>query len=208
MAPTSLRWRLTAWVAAVMIVSAVIVFVCRLRAAPATSCERRSTATCTGDTTQLSRRSAAFAGQAPARDRRRRASDTSRTSPTARRRRCCSSLIPGASTASNHPELFGPADPTTARLWPSRRRRTCCGARSDGAALGLRDQTVPDVGRVADRSNDVLTIGGHSTSIAAPASRSLTVAARPARHRRAFLLAGRADARAGAASPPTSPARG
>ena len=145
----SLRWRLTAWVAGVMLISAAVVFVVVYIEHRHADPRARSTATSPATPTQLVAGAQAARGHSADADRRGR--QPLRARPALQRdldaavRRSC----PGRRTVSNHPEVFG------SRQTGERRDRRRAGARERvrGAAaatphLGYSVQRIPDVGRM------------------------------------------------------------
>src|SRR5438105_10468549 len=103
--PRSLRWRLTLWVAGVMLVSAGIIFAVvysdtgsRLRA--------QIDRDIAGDTTQLSDLVSSLRGRDPAQIVR-AINVYLGAQPYPATSTLLFALVPGAGTATNHPELFG-----------------------------------------------------------------------------------------------------
>jgi two-component system, OmpR family, sensor kinase len=141
--PTSLRWRLTAWVAGVMVVSAVVVFVV-VYANIGNQLRSQIDHDLQGDTTQLSEFLRPLAGQPPAvitgaADRYFSNQPYSATSTL------LFVLVPGASTASNHPEVFG-GPPDNGETEAEQARENVLGAHLKVPRVGYSTQRVPDVG--------------------------------------------------------------
>jgi two-component system OmpR family sensor kinase len=180
-----LRWRLTAWVAGVMIVSAVIVFVF-VYASTGNQLQTQIDRDLQGDTTQLSEFLRPFAGQPPrvitaAADRYFANQPYSATSTL------LFVLIPGASTASNHPEVFG-GRPDNGETVAEQAHENVLGGRLMVPHIGYATQAVPDVGQ-ARTLEDSLQMG--SLNVIAGAGEPLQTVQRAQRGiADAFLLAG------------------
>ena len=184
--PQSLRWRLTAWVAAVMVIAIAIIF---LVVYNDTGSQLRSQVDhdLRDDTAQLAQfvrplRGQTAAGVASAARRYLSAQTYSSTSTL------LFVLIRGAGTVSNHPELFGPA-PT--ELGESGREQVEENAQARALSvprLGYSIRPVPDAGqmRILERAT---SLGG--VRLIVGAGEPLDVVRR-AQHGigRAFLLAG------------------
>ena len=104
--PSGLRWRLTAWVAGVLVISAAIVFTV-VYISTGSQIRSQVDRDIAAETAQLGAGPEADAGRMvpprwPGSPR-----HMSERSPTASTRRCCSCWFPGAGTVSNHPEVFG-----------------------------------------------------------------------------------------------------
>src|SRR5207248_9222922 len=105
LAPSGLRWRLTAWVAAVMLVSAAVVFVVVYQDT-GTQLTNQIERDVSGDTTQLAqavRQSRAHGVRAISSA----AARYVRAQPYTASSTLLFVLVPGAPTVSNHPEVFG-----------------------------------------------------------------------------------------------------
>jgi two-component system, OmpR family, sensor kinase len=184
--PSGLRWRLTAWVAAVMVVSAVVVF---LVVYQDTGSQLRGEIDrdISGDTNQLLQSLQALHGQSPAQIRAAAARYVLGQPYTA-----TSTLlfvrIPGAPAVSNHPELFGGKGPEPGETDDEQARENAEGRDLLVPRLGYTTQRVPDVGnmRIFERSLDL-----GSAQLTAGAGEPLALVER-AQHgvARAFVVAG------------------
>ncbi len=184
--PAGLQWRLTAWVAGVMVVSAAVVFVVVYQD---TGRQLRSQIdrSLSGQVAQLSDTLTPFAGRSPA-----------VVSAAARRylrqqRYSASStllfvLIPGGATVSNHPEVFGEPRPEPGESLAEQAHENASGRQLRIVRPGFSTGHVPDVGpmRVLERTVDLRTV---RPVVAAGAPLQLV---ENAQHdvARAFLLAG------------------
>jgi signal transduction histidine kinase len=184
--PTGLRWQLTLWVAAVMLIFAAVAFVVVYQdtGAQLRSEIRRDIS---GDTSQLSQalRSTLFAtpSQVTA-----AATRYMRAQPYTATSTLLFTLVPGAPTASNHPEVFGSGtdDPAETRAEQSSENRE--GRSLSVPRLGYSTVLVPDVGRALILEREVKL--GSITAVVG-AGEPLTTVER-AQHgvARAFLVAG------------------
>src|SRR5437588_8493008 len=103
--PVGLRWRLTAWVAAVMLASAAVVFIVVYQGT-GTQLTNQIERDIAGDTTQLAqavRESRAQDAKAVSTA----AARYVRAQPYTASSTLLFALVPGAHTVSNHPEVFG-----------------------------------------------------------------------------------------------------
>jgi two-component system, OmpR family, sensor kinase len=184
--PSGLRWRLTAWVAGVMLVSAAVVFVVVY---VNTGAQIRSEIDrdIAGDTGQLAQaltplQAQSAASLAAAAGRYVRAQPYTATSTL------LFVIVPGAPTVSNHPEVFGGQRPENGETTPEQARENKFGERLLVPQLGYSVRRVPDVGqvRVLERAVPV----GH-VSVVVGAGAPLALVER-AQHgvARAFALAG------------------
>jgi len=144
--PAGLRWRLTAWVAAVMLVSAAAVFVVVYRDT-GTQLRSQIDRDIAGDVTQLSAALRPAAGLDGA-----RVGTIAQHYVLAQPYTASSTLlfvlIPGSPTASNHPEVFRPAAP---EVGESPAEQQAENARSQSLLVprfGYSNPRVPDVGRM------------------------------------------------------------
>ncbi|PZS07679.1 MAG: hypothetical protein DLM64_14375 [Solirubrobacterales bacterium] len=184
--PGSLRWRLTAWVAAVMLVSAAAVFAvvyddtgAELR----TQIDRDITA----DSGQLAQaltplQGASSSQLAAAAERNVRAQPYRATSTL------LFVLVPGAPTVSNHPELFGGSPPEDGETQAEQARENRSGEQLLAPRNGYSTRSVPDVGRVRVLERSV-SVGARRVVVAAGEPLELV---ERAQHgvARAFVLAG------------------
>ncbi|HEY5316784.1 MAG TPA: ATP-binding protein [Solirubrobacteraceae bacterium] len=182
----SLRWRLTAWVAGVLLVSAAVMFVVVYRD---TGGELRGQIDhdIAGDTGQLRQSLVGLAGDDPhevalAAGRYVHAQPFSATSTL------LFVLIPGAGTVSNHPELFGATHPDDGETAAEQARENELGRELLIPRIGYSTHRVADVGatRILERR---VTVGG--LSVVVGAGEPLTIVTRAGRGiAGAFVLAG------------------
>jgi two-component system OmpR family sensor kinase len=144
--PKSLRWRLTAWVAAVMLVAAAVIFLvvyqqtgARLRA----QIDRSLSA----NTSQLAQLVSSLHGRSPrqitqAVDRYLAAQPYTATSTL------LFVLVPGQPTASNHPEVFGSDRLDVGETTAEQFRENQEGRRLLEPRIGFSTRRVPDVGSI------------------------------------------------------------
>ena len=184
--PTTLRWRLTAWVAGVMLVSVAAIFIV-VYSDTGSQLERQIDRDLAGDVSQFSQALHTVTGGSPTqvaaaaeryvRSQRYRATST-----------LLFALVPGAMTASNHPELFGASAPEGGETAAEQARENAAGEMLRQPTDGYSVKHVPDVGRVRvlERSELVGTVAvvvgaGEPLAIVQRAQRSLA---------RTFLVAG------------------
>ena len=161
--PAGLRWRLTAWVAAVMLISAAAVFIAVYRNTGA-QISGQIDRDVTGDVGQLAQAVRASAGHTPAQISA-AATRYVRAQPFTASSTLLFVLVPGASIASNHPEVFG----SGAELGESSSEQ----ARENRAAkalltprVGYSVAHVPDVGRMRVLERRV-SVGGRRVVVGA-----------------------------------------
>jgi two-component system, OmpR family, sensor kinase len=143
---TSLRWRLVAWVVAVMLVGFASVFVVVYEQTGA-QLRTRIEDDARADLAQLSQTVRALRPGSPTQllaDLRRYLS----AQPYNGRASLMFAVVPGAGTASNHPELFGDAGPDGGETPGQQGREDVLGQDVLKGPLGLRTAGVPDVGQV------------------------------------------------------------
>jgi signal transduction histidine kinase len=155
----SLRWRLVAWVVAVMLVGFAIVFVVvyeqtgrQLRA--------RIEDDARADVAQLSQTVRALRFRSPSQlltDLRRYL----RAQPYNGRASLMFAVVPRAGTVSNHPELFGAAAPDAGETAAEQEHENVLGEASLRGPVGLRTAAVPDVGQVRLDERVVTAAGVH-----------------------------------------------
>ena len=143
--PTSLRWRLTAWVAGVMLVSAAVIFVVVYQYTGA-QLQNQIERDLQGDIGQQAQSVALLTGRTPA-----GLAAAARRYVRAEPYRATSTLVfvsvPGAGTVSNHPELFtGAGDIGESRA--DQTRENVLARALLTPRLGFSTRMVPDVGRV------------------------------------------------------------
>ncbi len=182
----SLRWRLVAWVVAVMIAGFAIVFVV-VYEQTGSQLRARIEEDARSDVAQLSQTVRALHLASPAvllADMRRYL----RAQPYNGRASLLFAVVPGAGTASNHPELFGSAAPEGGETAAQQEREYVLGNDLLKGRVGLRTAVVPDVGLVRLDERVVTTT---SQGVRLGAGEALAGAAR-AQHAiaRSFLVAG------------------
>src|SRR5947209_1907700 len=184
--PTGLRWRLTAWVAGVMVIFAAVVFVVVYQD---TGAQLRSQIErdINDDTTQLSQalRSTLFSQP---RQLTAAAAQYMRAQPYSATSTLLFTRVPGAPTASNHPEVFGGGNSDLGETASEQSIENRQGRALSVPRLGYSTVRVPDVGRALILERAVKL--GSITAVVG-AGEPLTIVER-AQHgiARAFLVAG------------------
>ncbi len=183
--PPSLRWRLTLWVAVVMLVSVAAIFVVVYNDT-GTELKSQIDGDLAGDTSQLAQSLRASTGDpaqlAAAADRYMGSQNYSATSTL------LFALIPGAGPVSNHPEVFGIRSADDGETAPEQANENAQARQLRVPQLGYSVRQVPDVGAVRLLERPV-TIGG--VRAVAGAGEPLTIIDRAQDGvARAFLLAG------------------
>jgi two-component system, OmpR family, sensor kinase len=182
----SLRWRLTAWVAGVLLVSSAVVFVVVYRST-GDQLRGQIDRDITGDAGQLEQSLVTLAGHTPsqialAAGRYVSAQPFSATSTL------LFVQVPGAGTVSNHPELFGHSPVDDGETRAEQERENALGRSLLIPRIGYTTRPAPDVGalRILERR---VAIGKLSGVVGA--GEPLTIVSR-AEHgiTRAFLIAG------------------
>jgi two-component system, OmpR family, sensor kinase len=150
---TGLRWRLAAWVASVLIASAAVIF---LVVYNSTDSQLRGQVDrdMTSDTNQLAQALGQHRGLSPQRIAAAAASYLT-AQPFSTTSTLLFVLVPGAVTASNHPELFGRAVPESGESFAEQARENAQGRRLLIPRLGFSTQYVADVGKVRIRERAV-----------------------------------------------------
>jgi two-component system, OmpR family, sensor kinase len=182
----SLRWRLVAWVVAVMLVGLAIVFVV-VYEQTGSQLRTRVDEDVRGDVAQLSE--AVRTLRPPSADQ--LVADLQRylrAQPYNGRSSLLFALVPGRATASNHPELFGADRPDDGETSAEQRRENTLGRRLLTGAPGQRTEDVPDVGQVRVDERMMVVAGQRIRLGAGEALQSVTRAQRSVA--RAFLIAG------------------
>jgi two-component system OmpR family sensor kinase len=142
----SLRWRLVAWVVAVMLAGFASVFVV-VYEQTGSQLRARIDDDARTDLAQLSQTVRALRPDSPSRllaDLRRYL----RAQPYNGRASLMFAVVPGAGTASNHPELFGAAGPDGSETALQQNREDALGQGVLQGPVGPRTAAVPDVGQV------------------------------------------------------------
>jgi signal transduction histidine kinase len=184
--PGGLRWRLTAWVAAVMLVSAAIVFIVVYGD---TGAELRGEIDrdVASDTSQLAQALKGSSGKS-SREVAAAAARYVRAQPYGANSTLLFVIVPGAPTAINHPEIVGEPQPDSGESPAEQAREDAEGRALLRPRLGYSTEPVPDVGdvRLLERA---VSLGRLRVIVAA--GEPLAAVAR-AQHgvARAFVLAG------------------
>jgi two-component system, OmpR family, sensor kinase len=159
--PAGLRWRLTAWVAGVMLVSAAVVFVV-VYVNTGAQIRGQTDRDLAGDTSQLSQVLTSLHGRTrtqliAAAGRYFRGQPYTATSTL------LFVLVPQAPTVSNHPEVFGGARPESGETSAEQAQEERTGAQLLVPRLGYSVHRVPDVGQVRLLEREVPV--GHLTAV-------------------------------------------
>jgi signal transduction histidine kinase len=182
----SLRWRLVAWVVAVMLAGFASVFVVVYEQTGA-QLRARIDDDARSDLAQLSQAVRALPPGSPGRllgDLRRYLA----AQPYNGRASLMFAVVPTLGTTSNHPELFGAPDPDRGETLAEQRREDALGAALLKGPAGLRTATAPDVGAVRLDERVVVSAGKQIRLGAGEALASVTSAQHAIA--RAFLIAG------------------
>ena len=150
----SLRWRLTAWVAGVLLVSAAVMFVVVYRDT-GDQLRGQIDRDVAGDTGQLEQSLVSLSGDSP-RQVALAAGRYVRAQPFTATSTLLFAIVPGAGTASNHPELFGGSSrPDDGETAAQQARENALGRALRTPHLGYTTREVPDVGatRILERLN-------------------------------------------------------
>jgi signal transduction histidine kinase len=162
--PTSLRWRLTLWVAALLLLSAAAVFVV-IYADTGSELRRQIDRDLAGDTSQLAQALRSSAGQ----DGRRIAQVATRYvrgQPYTANSTLLFVLVPGQPTTSNHPEVFGARRPEEGETPAQQAQENQAARRLVSPRLGYSTEHVADVGSVRIHERP-LGLGGITAVVAA-----------------------------------------
>jgi two-component system, OmpR family, sensor kinase len=184
--PTGLRWRLIAWVAGVMLVSAAAIFIV-VYTDTGSQLRGQINRDVVSDTSQLSQALRPLAGESPA-----QIEGAARRYLQAQPYTATSTLlfvlIPGQTTASNHPEVFGTLNPEDRETLSQQTAEITFARRLLTPKIGYSTAHVPDVGQMRIHER-VVSVG--KISVIAGAGEPLYVVER-AQHgiARAFILAG------------------
>lgn len=183
--PASLRWRLTAWVAGVLIIAAAVVFVV-VYESTGTQLTGQIQRDIAGDTTQFAQFLRPYSGRSTTRILA-AANRYMRAQPYSASSTLLFTLVPGQPTASNHPELFG-GPPENGETSAEQAREDRSGQQLRTPKVGYSTQRISDVGRVRIHERSVRL--GH-VAVIVGAGQPLTLVER-AQHgvARAFVLAG------------------
>jgi two-component system, OmpR family, sensor kinase len=150
--PVSLRWRLTAWVAGVMLVSAAVIFVVIYEDTGA-GLRNQIDRNLASDTGQLSRVLGSLDGQSPAQVAA-VAQRYVRAQPYTANSTLLFVLIPGQATISNHPEVFAAIGPEEGKNVQEQARENDVARELLTPRIGYSTHSVPDVGamRITERA--------------------------------------------------------
>jgi two-component system OmpR family sensor kinase len=142
----SLRWRLTVWVAVVLLASAAVMFVVVYRG---TGDQLRSEIDrdIAGDASQLRQSLVMLAGDTPSQVAV-AAGRYVHAQPFGGTSTLLFVVVPGAGTTSNHPELFGASQPDQGETAAQQARENALGRRLLIPVIGYSTVTVPDGGAV------------------------------------------------------------
>jgi two-component system, OmpR family, sensor kinase len=184
--PAGLRWRLAAWVAGVMLVSAVAIFLV-VYSDTGTQLRRQIDRDIANDTSQLSQAIRPLTGEsgkqvAAAARRYLQAQPYTATSTL------LFALIPGQATISNHREVFGSASPEDGETAAQQATENDFGRRLLTPRLGYSTARVPDAG--AMRIHERAVFVGSLRVIAGAGEPLYTVERAQHSMARAFILAG------------------
>src|SRR5690348_9047172 len=139
--PAGLRWRLTAWVAGVLLVSAAVVFLVVYQDT-GSQLEIDIDRDLSGDTSQMIQSLHGLDGQPAARIRAAAAEYVRAQSFTATST-VLFVLMPGGATASNHPELFGSSRPQPGESEAEQAQENAEGRSLEKPRLGYSVAPVP-----------------------------------------------------------------
>jgi two-component system OmpR family sensor kinase len=144
--PAGLRWRLTAWVAGVMIVSAAVVFLVVYQDT-GTQLESEIDRDISGDTGQLLQSLQGLHGEAPSRIEA-AATRYVLAQPYNANSTLLFVLVPGVGTVSNHPEVFGGRPPEEGETQVQQSIENVEGRQLEVPHPGYSTARVPDVGKM------------------------------------------------------------
>ena len=184
--PAGLRWRLTAWVAAVMLVSAGAVFVVVYQDT-GSQIRGQIDRDITGDVGQLAQAVGPLVGMAPA-EISVAASRYVAAQPYTATSTLLFVLVPGAPTASNHVELFNTRAPEPGERSDEQGRENQEAQALQIPHVGYSSPPVPDVGRMRVLEHSV-RLGAMTVVVGAGEPLRLVESAQHG-VARAFLLAG------------------
>ena len=162
--PASLRWRLTIWVAVLLLLSAAAVFVV-IYAETGSELRRQIDRDLAGDTSQLAQALRSSAGES-SRHIAQAALRYMRGQPYTANSTLLFVLVPGQPTASNHPEVFGTRRPEDGETAAQQIQENEADRRLSVRRLGYSTEHVSDVGalRIHERA---LKFGGVKVVVAA-----------------------------------------
>jgi len=183
-----LRWRLTAWVAVVMLLFAAVIFVAVYRGT-ATQLRHQIDTELAGDASELSHNLQLFGRGSPPHTLAAAASRYVHDQPFGASSTLLFASVPGAGTSTNQPELLGQAAPDDGESANAQSQENRLARRLLTVADGYSTLSLPDVGDLRLLKRRV-TIGGRPGVTIGVAEPLATV--RRAQHgvARAFILAG------------------
>jgi two-component system, OmpR family, sensor kinase len=184
--PVSLRWRLTAWVASVMLISAAVIFVV-IYEDTGSELRNQINRNIASDTSQLSHLLDSLHGE----DSRLIVAAAKRyvlAQPYTANSTLLFVLIPGAVTVSNHPEVFAATGPEDGETVEEQARENALGLQLLTPRIGYSTHRVPDVGAMRLRERSVRA--GQLTVVAGAGQPLATVEQAQHGIARAFALAG------------------
>lgn len=184
--PAGLRWRLTAWVAGVMVVSAAAVFIVVYNNT-GSQLRGQIDRDLSGDTAQLAQAVSALRGRS-AEQISAAAARYIRSQPYSATSTILFAVAPGAPVASNHPEVFGSPRPDPADSVADQQQESAAIRRLLVPHGGYSTQRFPDIGsvRILERT---VNLQGAAIVIGAGEPLALVEGAEHG-FARAFLLAG------------------
>ncbi len=144
--PSGLRWRLTAWLAAVMLITFGLVFAV-VYVNTGTQIRSQIDRDVAGDAAQLEQALTPLAGRT-AKQIAAAANRYVTAQPFSGASTVLFVLVPGQQTVSNHPEVFGSGRPENGETSAEQRIEDLAGESLREPRLGYSDRRVPDVGKV------------------------------------------------------------
>jgi two-component system OmpR family sensor kinase len=181
-----LRWRLTAWVAGVLLLSAAVIFAVVYRDT-GDQLRAQIDRDIAGDVGQLKQSLVPLAGKTPSQIAR-AARRYVHAQPFGSGATLLFVLVPGGPTTSSHPELFGSPNPDDGETASQQARENALGRQLLIPRIGYSTKMAPDVGNVRFLEHRV-NIGGLSVVVGAGEPLATVVRAEHG-IARAFLLAG------------------
>jgi two-component system, OmpR family, sensor kinase len=184
--PAGLRWRLTAWVAGVMIVAAAVVFIVVYQST-GTRLRSQIDRNVSSSAAQLAQALRPFAGRSPGAVSA-AAARYVRAQPYTASSTLLFVLVPGSATVSNHPEVFGAVAGENGESQAEQARENRAAQELQRPHVGYSTARVPDVGGMRIREQAV-QLGAVRVVVGAGEPLALVESAQ---HdvARAFLLAG------------------
>jgi len=187
LAGTGLRWRLTAWIALVIMICTGITFVAVYRGTGA-QLRQQIDRELKGDATAFSRTLSSSKERSPTRVAE-AATRYVRTQPFGASSTLLFAIVPGARTSTNRPELLAAAAPDNGETLTGQAKENLAAQSLKTAHDGYSTVDLPDVGDVRLLKHTVSIPGGPRVSVGV-AEPLLTVAHAQGGVARAFILAG------------------